>query len=382
MLGFRAGMAYVVAILTALIVEAQWRKHGDELLTPLTRPRSAPVVNNDNGERRTLWQRINNITETAIHDFVDITVFLILGALLAATARIFLTNEDIADIARNHIILAILAMMGLAVLLCLCSEADAFVAASFVTLRPSAKLAFLVLGPMMDIKLYAMYTRIFRPRLILTIYTAVVVQVFLYSLAVHWFWEKYAPDLITPRQIKISTVTEQDIQTWSSRGSTAFGLMGSITPGSSATDSILAAWAMMLLNPTDEAPEMRFTQLEAAALSPEQRQFYEGKRISIIGRFRPLSESAFQLTRYRINCCAADAQAMNVPFLVSGNTKETLPIRQLDDKWVRVIGQIRFVEKAPGSGAYGTALLIVPNEREPLSKLVEPVPPPVNPYID
>ena len=35
-------------------------------------------------ERKTIMGRLNNISSTALHDFVDITVFLILGALLAA----------------------------------------------------------------------------------------------------------------------------------------------------------------------------------------------------------------------------------------------------------------------------------------------------------
>jgi uncharacterized membrane protein YraQ (UPF0718 family) len=77
--------------------------------------------------------------------------------------------------------------------LCLCSEADAFVAASFVTLRPAAKLAFLVLGPMLDLKLYMMYTRVFRPRLIYTIFLSVIIQVFAYSYVTHLLWEHYAP---------------------------------------------------------------------------------------------------------------------------------------------------------------------------------------------
>src|SRR5581483_7726072 len=157
--GFRAGLAYVTAVVTALIVERAYKKHGDALLTPLARPSGLPMAEEDNGAKRPLWERVNNISETAMHDFIDITVFLILGALLAATTRLFLTPEDVATISQEHIALAILAMMGLAVILCLCSEADAFVAASFVTLRPSAKLAFLVLGPMLDFKLYAMYTR-------------------------------------------------------------------------------------------------------------------------------------------------------------------------------------------------------------------------------
>jgi hypothetical protein len=77
-------------------------------------------------------------------------------------------------------------MMALAILLCICSEADAFVAASFRMLPPASKLAFLVLGPMLDMKLYLMYTRVFRPRLIWTIITCVVVQVFVYAMVVHW----------------------------------------------------------------------------------------------------------------------------------------------------------------------------------------------------
>jgi uncharacterized membrane protein YraQ (UPF0718 family) len=83
-------------------------------------------------------------------------------------------------------------MMGLAILLCLCSEADAFVAASFVTMQPAAKLAFLVLGPMLDFKLYMMYTRVFSTRLIWTIISCVVVQVFVYALITHYAWESGA----------------------------------------------------------------------------------------------------------------------------------------------------------------------------------------------
>ncbi len=49
------------------------------------------------------------------------------------------------------------AMMVLAFLMSLCSESDAFVAASFVSFGPAAQLAFLVSGPMIDMKLSALY---------------------------------------------------------------------------------------------------------------------------------------------------------------------------------------------------------------------------------
>ena len=113
--------------------------------------------------------------------------FLVLGAFLAAGGRMALERTELASTIQDNIAVAILLMMAIAVLFCLCSEADAFVAANFpIYWPPASKLAFLVLGPMLDLKLYLMYTRVFRPRLIFTIIAAVVVQVFVYTLIVHY----------------------------------------------------------------------------------------------------------------------------------------------------------------------------------------------------
>jgi len=199
MMGLRVGLGFLVSVGTAHIVEWQYRKYGTKLLMPLAIPSKLSASADDDApeEKRSPWQRLSNITETALHDFIDITVFLLLGALLAAFTRQMVTQEMIADLSRNHAVLSIGLMMLLAVLLCLCSEADAFVAASFITLRPAAKLAFLVLGPMLDLKLYLMYTRVFRPRLIYTIFLSVIVQVLVYSYVTHVLWERYAPQLMS-----------------------------------------------------------------------------------------------------------------------------------------------------------------------------------------
>lgn len=194
MVGLRVGMGYLVAIGTALVVEWQFRRYGNSLLAPLAMPPSAEklaLAEDADEERPGLMRRLANVSETALHDFVDIMVFLILGALLSASVRMWLSNEYIAEWSSQWPVLSILIMMGLAILLCLCSEADAFVAASYLTLQPAAKLAFLVLGPMMDIKLYIMYTRVFRTRLIWTIFPAVMVQVFVYSVWVYFLWKLY-----------------------------------------------------------------------------------------------------------------------------------------------------------------------------------------------
>lgn len=184
----RIGLAYVIACVTGMVVEAQYVRHGNTLLHPSVLKGLQEKENALDKNTRTWADRLSNITETALHDFIDIMVFLILGALLATVGRVVLAGTELQERIQSLPAVSILIMMGIAVLFCLCSEADAFVAANFqLYWPPASKLAFLVLGPMLDIKLYLMYTRVFRPRLILTIVLAVVLQVFVYTMIVHLF---------------------------------------------------------------------------------------------------------------------------------------------------------------------------------------------------
>jgi uncharacterized membrane protein YraQ (UPF0718 family) len=200
-IGLRVVLGYLVACGTALVVHRQYKKYGNELLTPLAQPdppqigvKTLAMVNqeaapeNEKNERKPIFQRLGNITETALHDFIDITVFLTLGAILAAASKQFFSAQQIAEWSKQYPALAILCMMGLAIIICLCSEADAFIAATFTTLHPSAKIAFLVLGPMLDFKLLMMFTRVFRARMIWTIIVCLIVQVFIYSMLCYYLW--------------------------------------------------------------------------------------------------------------------------------------------------------------------------------------------------
>src|SRR5262249_37082128 len=191
----RVGLAYVVAVITAVVVEQLARREGLSLLAPsVTKGLKEKSDADDNGSR-TWLERVNNITQTALHDFVDIMAFLVLGACLAAAGRMVLREYQLDQFIQSSPPIAILLMMLIAVLFCLCSEADAFLAANFdVVWPPASKMAFLVLGPMLDIKLYLMYTRVFRPRLIATIIFCVVVQVFAYTLILHYLTE-YWPQI-------------------------------------------------------------------------------------------------------------------------------------------------------------------------------------------
>ena len=62
----------------------------------------------------------------------------------------------------KDLLLAVTGMMALAVMLSLCSQADAFVAASFTGFPLAASLAFLALGPILDFKLVLMWQGAFR----------------------------------------------------------------------------------------------------------------------------------------------------------------------------------------------------------------------------
>lgn len=101
--------------------------------------------------------------ETAMHDLLQAGGFLVIGAAVAAAFKVLLPVGVLAFLTDN-VWAAILAMAVLAIVLSLCSEADAFVVSSFSTISPTAQLAFLVVGPMVDIKLFAMQSGAFGSR--------------------------------------------------------------------------------------------------------------------------------------------------------------------------------------------------------------------------
>ena len=97
---------------------------------------------------------------TATHDFLHAGGFLVVGGLAAAVFNVAMPQQWLETLAENPM-LAVLALALLAVVLSICSEADAFVAASFTEFSPTAKLAFMVVGPMVDLKLMSMQAGVF-----------------------------------------------------------------------------------------------------------------------------------------------------------------------------------------------------------------------------
>lgn len=83
--------------------------------------------------------------------------------MAAASINVLVPERWLQTLA-DHPALSVLALAGLAVLLSICSEADAFVAASLSQFSLTSRLAFLVVGPMVDLKLISMQAGIFGRR--------------------------------------------------------------------------------------------------------------------------------------------------------------------------------------------------------------------------
>jgi uncharacterized protein len=98
--------------------------------------------------------------ESVQHDVMHAGGFLVVGAMAAATLKAVVPASWLYAAADNPLV-SILALAILAVLLSICSEADAFVAASLSQFSLTARLAFLVVGPTIDLKLFAMQAATF-----------------------------------------------------------------------------------------------------------------------------------------------------------------------------------------------------------------------------
>ncbi|MFP5298789.1 MAG: permease [Actinomycetota bacterium] len=104
--------------------------------------------------------RVHTFVTTLSSEALYMGRFLVIGAAAAAAMQTIVPASVLYPLGGAAVVSTI-AMMALAFVLSLCSESDAFVAASMVQFGPGPQLAFLVFGPMMDAKLAFMYSATF-----------------------------------------------------------------------------------------------------------------------------------------------------------------------------------------------------------------------------
>lgn len=149
----------------------------------------------DDSSKKVDDSRLIAAMRSAQKDFVEVGVYFTIGVAITA-----LFNTGIApgaiwlDSLAGNPVAAPAALMALAFILSLCSTSDAFIAATLAKFTWSAKLAFLVLGPMLDVKLVFLYQTVLRRKFILVM----SLSVFAFIWAVAVAWETWFGKLVLP----------------------------------------------------------------------------------------------------------------------------------------------------------------------------------------
>ena len=166
---------FAASLATAVAVGLLWARLGREDWIDRTRQRTV--------EGGTRWQ---SFIQTALHDFLHAGGWLVVGAMTAATLQVVVPRSVLDGVA-DHPALAVVALAGLAVVLAVCSEADAFVAASLNQFSLTARLVFMVVGPVVDLKLVALQTGVFGRRFALRFAPLTLAVAILFGSVVGWW---------------------------------------------------------------------------------------------------------------------------------------------------------------------------------------------------
>lgn len=147
----------IIAIITGLVFSMQ--KNPQELLLPLEMD-----IHEETQIVAPLMERVRQALIIAVDEFFEMGRYLIFGIVIAAGMQTLVPQAWMLSVASGPVI-SVLALMALAIVLSICSTVDAFIALSFVgTFTTGSILAFLVFGPMVDIKSAIMFMGVFRKR--------------------------------------------------------------------------------------------------------------------------------------------------------------------------------------------------------------------------
>lgn len=181
----RFGLAFILAIVIGAIIYFIFRKNSDQLkwskeelmgkqVTQIVTPTTKP----------------NRVKQTMYHaadEFFMMGKYLIAGAFIAALFQTFLDRSILQALGSNDYS-STFVMMVFAYVLSLCSEADAFVAASFANnFTTGSIIAFLVYGPMLDLKNTVMLLAFFKTKFVLVFMATVTTVVFISVMILQLF---------------------------------------------------------------------------------------------------------------------------------------------------------------------------------------------------
>ncbi|MGL4654925.1 MAG: permease [Sarcina sp.] len=122
---------------------------------------------------------IMKLFKSASIEFYDIAKYFIVASMIAATFQLNVTEEFLSSLGLNHV-MGIVIMMLVSFLISLCSEADAFVAQSFLSsFSLGGVMSFLIIGPMIDVKNIGMLLSSFKKSFVIKLTFVIFALVFM-----------------------------------------------------------------------------------------------------------------------------------------------------------------------------------------------------------
>jgi uncharacterized membrane protein YraQ (UPF0718 family) len=194
MLLMRLGFTLLIAVITGLVFTVIPTPREVLRPTPWITPEAVELhLHNEEEEHhhhesRGQARNLGQVFLVALDEFFEMGRYLVLGGLIAAGMQAFIPQAALLNVGKGPV-LSVLVMMSLAILLSICSTVDSFVALGFVGLFSTGSvLAFLLYGPMVDIKSTLMFMRVFRPRSIVYIVAIPFLLVLLVSVTLNYFF--------------------------------------------------------------------------------------------------------------------------------------------------------------------------------------------------
>ncbi|MBB6679038.1 permease [Cohnella lubricantis] len=184
MVAIRGGMAIAVAFCVSIAISFFFPKLPFKQQYAPVAATIEPSLQHAPAPKMPVSARIHEVITHAIDEFFSVGKYLVAGAFIAASLQTFVPTSTLLHLGSNPIT-ASLIMILLAFVISLCSEADAFIASSFrSTFGVGALSAFLVFGPMIDIKNTLMLLGTYRTKFVLVLIGLVTVFTLIGSLIV------------------------------------------------------------------------------------------------------------------------------------------------------------------------------------------------------
>lgn len=147
---------------------------------------AAAAVNRPRPNPNIPWRdRVPLLLDNMVQELRELGGVLVLGSLLAAIIQVAVPREVILSIGQGPVT-SVVTMVILGGVISICSTVDSFFALSFAsTFTSGAILAFLVFGPMFDLKSLGLLMTVFRPRAIFYLVALVLQLTLIFTLFIN-----------------------------------------------------------------------------------------------------------------------------------------------------------------------------------------------------